>query len=258
MRSTVLSLVILAATAFAAPVKNCAIKKVRHTAVEFVDKTVTKTVYVTQVAPAPQAEPTTTIIYGQEEPVVIATTITYVNVVTPAPAPPPAPEPEPEPEPEPSPVPQPAPQPKPAPKPAPAPNDDAQICLDTHNSIRAKYGAPPLSWNQEMADYAMQHTTDCQMHHTGGPYGENLAMGYDSIEAAINAWANEANQYDSNNPGFQENTGHFTQVVWKATTEVGCYNRKCPSGQDYYMCEYKVPGNMVGNNGQYFRENVQA
>ncbi|KAF3921417.1 Ophanin [Orbilia brochopaga] len=258
MRSAVLSLVVLAATALAAPVKNCAIKKVRHTAVEYVDKTVTQTVFVTAVAVAPQAEPTVTVVYGQEEPVVIATTITYVNVETPAPAPAPAPKPQPAPQPEPEPEPSPSPSPSPAPVAVAAPDDDAKSCLETHNSIRANYGAGPLSWNQEMADYAQDKTQDCIMHHSGGQYGENLAMGYNSIEDAINAWAGEANQYDGNNPGFYENTGHFTQLVWKATTEVGCYNRKCPNGQFYYMCEYKVPGNMVGNGGQYFRDNVQA
>ncbi|KAJ6262182.1 Ophanin [Drechslerella dactyloides] len=259
MRSAVLSMVVLAAAALAAPVKNCKLKKVRHTAVAYVDTTVTKTVYVTEVAVPPQAEPTTTIVYGQAEPVIYVTTITNVYVPEPSPQPPvysPEPAPEPKPEPKPSPKPEPKPSPKPAPPPVEAPNSEADSCLKTHNTFRAAHGAGPLTWNQKLADYAEQYTGDCQMHHSGGPYGENLAMGYQSVEAAITAWYNEKDQYDPNSPGFQSSTGHYTQLVWKATTEIGCYNRKC-GNQDYLMCEYSVPGNMVGNNGQYFRDNVQ-
>ena len=51
-------------------------------------------------------------------------------------------------------------------------------------------------------------------------------------------------------------TGHFTQLIWKATSEIGCYNRQC-GGSQYLMCEYKTPGNVVGDNGRYFNENVQ-
>ena len=46
-------------------------------------------------------------------------------------------------------------------------------------------------------------------------------------------------------------TGHFTQVVWKATTKLGCgYNQGC----GYIKCEYDVGGNMQGD----FENNVQG
>ena len=59
--------------------------------------------------------------------------------------------------------------------------------------------------------------------------GENLA--YYSLESyaygtdwATNAWYDEVNDpgYDFNNPGFSSGIGHFTQVVWKGSTELGC------------------------------------
>ncbi|KAK6495946.1 hypothetical protein TWF481_002991 [Arthrobotrys musiformis] len=55
---------------------------------------------------------------------------------------------------------------------------------------------------------------------------------------------------------FAASTSHFTQVIWKGTSELGCYNRKCGGGQ-YLMCGYKASGNIVGDNGKYFSENVQ-
>lgn len=36
-------------------------------------------------------------------------------------------------------------------------------------------------------------------------------------------------QYDWSNPGFQMNSGQFTQLVWKATTKLGCAARFCPA-----------------------------
>jgi hypothetical protein len=52
-------------------------------------------------------------------------------------------------------------------------------------------------------------------------------------------------------------TGHFTQVVWKATTKVGCAwnTRSCKSnGMNFYkfVCEYEAPGNFKDR----FKENV--
>jgi len=248
MRSAVFSLAVLIATTLAAPVKNCAIKYARDVVVEYVDITVTQTVYVTEgAAPTSSAAPAP-----------VVTTVVYV-----APAPVYTPEPSPEPE---StyqapvynaPAPSPSPQPAPAPVVAPAPEGDDQKCLDAHNQFRASHGAPALTWNQDMANYARDNTQDCNMHHTGGPYGENLAFGYGDVVAAVTAWYDEKSQYDAGNPGFQMATGHFTQLIWKATTEIGCYNRQC-GGSQYLMCEYVTPGNVVGNNGQYFTENVQV
>lgn len=101
----------------------------------------------------------------------------------------------------------------------------------------------------------------------GGPYGENLAEGYTNITSAIDAWAIESSQYKYSPPtGFSEKTGHFTQLVWKATTDVGCGVADCSanlgeSGKAFgwfLVCEYWPPGNVVGDHNEYFKENVQS
>ncbi|RVD88487.1 uncharacterized protein DFL_002671 [Arthrobotrys flagrans] len=261
MRSVVLSIAVLAASALAYPVKECTRKVNKHTAVQYVDLTVTKTVYVTEgaapktqtkhAAPKPKV---TTVVYVEPPPV---ETPAYQPPVYNAPAPSPKPSPAPAPAPKPSPSPVPVVVPAPAPAPvAPAPVGDDQKCLETHNKFRAAHGAQPLTWSQEMADFARDKTQDCTMHHSGGPYGENLAFGYTDVIAAVTAWYEEKNQYNPAAPGFQLSTGHFTQLIWKATTEIGCYNRQC-GGSQYLMCEYRAPGNVVGENGRYFTENVQ-
>lgn len=44
----------------------------------------------------------------------------------------------------------------------------------------------------------------------------------------------EASMYDYDNPNFSEETGHFTQLVWKNTTTVGCGSRLCGLKQWYH------------------------
>ena len=55
--------------------------------------------------------------------------------------------------------------------------------------------------------------------------------------------------YDYNNAGFGHGTGHFTQVVWKETTEIGCGE----SG-GWTCCRYLPAGNM--SMPGWFEKNV--
>jgi len=131
--------------------------------------------------------------------------------------------------------------------------------LTGHNSFRALHGASPLVWNDDLAAAANNWASGCVFEHSGGQVGafggmssnwlspitkdpifqpsENLAVGTDpfTITDGINMWTGEAGDYDPKNPTYS----HFTQVVWKGTTELGCAFVTCPPGS-IYPTEYGV------------------
>ncbi len=128
--------------------------------------------------------------------------------------------------------------------------------LQAHNKHRILHDVSPLTWSTTVATSAQAYADTCPADHSGSQYGENMAMAtYDQGQTGtVDAWYNEEPYYDYDNPGFSGETGHFTQVVWKGTREVGCgYKSGCPSGwPNVWVCQYDPPGNY---NGQ-FGENV--
>ena len=161
----------------------------------------------------------------------------------------------------------------PSPTPTPTPPqatlwDQATIqhnILTPHNSIRA--GAVPapttplplLRWNQQVADVAAGWAKQCRMEHNPqkGMLGENLFVtsqttASDIPNKAVTSWAAEAKKYDyqtnSCAPGY---CFHYTQIVWRKTTDLGCAVATCPtisnwSGGTLVVCNYSPPGNWVG------------
>ena len=82
-----------------------------------------------------------------------------------------------------------------------------------------------------------------------------MASGFATVQASIDDWYNEISDYNFADPGFSETTGHFTQVVWIGSTEVGCAWIDCNSATApgyFLMCEYSPAGNVIG----YFAQNV--
>ncbi|KAI0877165.1 CAP domain-containing protein [Hypoxylon argillaceum] len=124
--------------------------------------------------------------------------------------------------------------------------------LNSTNAYRAQHNATSMSWNATLASFAAAYLNssavgpDCTFAHSGGPYGENLAIGYANATAAVEAWGDEGNKYDFAHPGFSEATGHFTQLVWKDSSDVGCGRRLCGTKGWYLACEYWPRGNVVG------------
>ncbi|KAE9572068.1 hypothetical protein CGMCC3_g11775 [Colletotrichum fructicola] len=183
-----------------------------------------------------------------------------------------------EPETTPTPTPTPTPQPAtsaPAAVSTPAATDDLQTaCIDSHNVHRGNHSAPALSWDAEIAGYAAITAKTCVFEHDmttgGGGYGQNLAMwgatGSESLGAAKAAqkaiteqWYNgELNLYTGYGQASPDMTdflkwGHFTQMVWKDTTTVGCAVEYCAAGtlssigSWFTVCNYKKQGNVIGS-----------
>ena len=72
--------------------------------------------------------------------------------------------------------------------------------------------------------------------------------------AATNSWVSEEKNYNFASGGFGMNTGHFTQVVWKSSTQLGCCVARGCTGQwkTVVVCQYTPPGNFQGQ----FQANV--
>ena len=134
--------------------------------------------------------------------------------------------------------------------------------LAAHNQERLGLGLEPLSWNPALAEQA-QHWADYLAasgrfeHAPEDPYapeGENLwagTKGYYAPEARVDAWIREKQFFrlgvfpDNSTTGRVEDVGHYTQLIWRATTEVGCAEA-ASAGEDILVCRYAEAGNYRG------------
>lgn len=147
-----------------------------------------------------------------------------------------------------------------------AQNNLAKEFLDAHNKIRAEVGLPPLKWSNEVAryaqDWANQLQKNCSFNHRpNGKYGENLAMRWSgnipNPADFVAQWYEEKAAFDKHFldrngnvtgtccNGFME-YGHYSQIVWEKTTEVGCAVVKCGNNKYICVCNYNPAGNMRG------------
>ncbi|GAA5925451.1 hypothetical protein JCM1841_004860 [Sporobolomyces salmonicolor] len=152
----------------------------------------------------------------------------------------------------------------------------AKSALSAHNDLRAKHNATALTWSTELAVAAQTWANKCDFKHGGGVAlgsGENIAAyknAAGNVTYAVDLWAAEASGYDYADPGYADATGHFTQMVWKATTQLGCAQAHCTpltaptwtwDAGYFFVCEYLEAGNLVGTTAaqtaDYFSANVQ-
>lgn len=133
--------------------------------------------------------------------------------------------------------------------------------VDRHNHWRAKVGVPSLVWSDKLADFAQAWAKElarkgCTMKHrptkgkwNGSAYGENIywSSGLKNQPAdVVDAWASEIVYYDSISGKCKNGVcGHYTQLIWKKTTEVGCGMAKC-GNEEIWVCNYNPPGNYIG------------
>ncbi|EFX06028.1 extracellular scp domain containing protein [Grosmannia clavigera kw1407] len=129
--------------------------------------------------------------------------------------------------------------------------------LNSTNFFRSEHNATAATWNTTTAAFAtayLENDTDCTFAHSGGPYGENIAIGCSDAASCVDAWGNERREYDFSHPAFTEATGHFSQLVWKNSTTVGCGRRLCSNKQKnsgwFLVCEYWPRGNVIGQFGE--------
>ncbi|XP_050366075.1 pathogenesis-related protein 1-like [Argentina anserina] len=141
--------------------------------------------------------------------------------------------------------------------PAKAQDPLADGFVQEHNKFRAMDGVPPVTWNETVADYARNYASSksdtCEMVHSQNPpYGECIAWGsFDMMpEQAVQLWADEKKDYnyDTNTCAPGKVCGHYTQVVWATSTQIGCAKVRCGNSDGTFInCNYYPPGNYVGD-----------
>jgi uncharacterized protein YkwD len=134
--------------------------------------------------------------------------------------------------------------------------------LAAHNFYRKQHNASDLIWNTTSATFANKYVSGCNFKHSGGPTGENLVASLTNATYSVDLWGQERKSYNFKSGGFSEETGHFTQLVWKDTTSIGCAVRNCKGKLDFYVvCEYYPQGNVGissgGDANALYKVNVQ-
>jgi len=135
---------------------------------------------------------------------------------------------------------------------ASAQNADFRPMLAAHNSLRARVGVPPLAWSDRLTalaqDWANTLLTRRQlMHRPNSSYGENLfeiTGAAASPAQVVDTWAGESRNYDYNSNKCRGVCGHYTQIVWSGTKEVGCAVAR-RGVREVWVCNYSPPGNFV-------------
>ena len=136
--------------------------------------------------------------------------------------------------------------------------------LEWHNKYRKMHHVPPLKLNKDICtiseNYAKTLATKLKsLQHSDNEYkgkelGENL---YRSFGMEVNGYAVSKNWYDeinryNFNGDWQSGCGHFTQMIWKDTKEVGFGKWKDKNGHTFVVANYYPAGNYVG----FFKYNV--
>ncbi|XP_077080449.1 uncharacterized protein LOC143732878 [Siphateles boraxobius] len=135
--------------------------------------------------------------------------------------------------------------------------------LETHNRYREHHQAPALVYSEDLCVTAQQWAdhmlSNKALGHSDTDHGENVFYSFSSVKKtptgkeAVDSWYSEIKDYDFEKPGHQPKTGHFTQVVWKSSTELGV--GLATDGKTVFVVgQYKPAGNIT--NPGYFKENV--
>ncbi len=133
--------------------------------------------------------------------------------------------------------------------------------LAAHNRYRGAIGLDALEWSNELAleaqrwaDYLAKHNGR-KIYGSGSvEQGENIWWGSSNaytFAQMVDCWGSEEKDFSDgvypavSKTGKPDNVSHYTQMVWKTTTHVGC--AKAVAGQyDILVCRYSPRGNIAG------------
>jgi uncharacterized protein YkwD len=131
--------------------------------------------------------------------------------------------------------------------------DSSLAILTAHNVVRSSLGISRLNWSpalaQDAASWAEVLIREGTFRHDRDPrHGQNLyeiVGGVPSPWGVVSAWNSEARNYHPETNACSGVCGHYTQLVWRSTTYVGCGSARDGS-REVWVCDYSPPGNYVG------------
>lgn len=147
---------------------------------------------------------------------------------------------------------------------APPPRNDASLqrmMIERHNAARAAVNAPSLVWDERLEASALAYARELagsgrfeHARQSGVPQGENLwtgTRGAFSYREMIDAWIAERADYVRgavpNNSRNGNPVGHYTQIIWRSTSRVGCATA-ANQENEVLVCRYSPAGNVYGRN----------
>jgi len=147
--------------------------------------------------------------------------------------------------------------------------------LNAHNILRTTYNSPPLKYSKKLEKSARKwakklQKDGCKMVHSHGKvgdFGENLFWASPLVTTRIysngkreknnqlqnvtatqvsEAWHDEVQWYNYADDTCKKGQmcGHFTQLVWDTTKELGCSAAICDDMSQVWVCEYFPAGNI--------------
>lgn len=133
--------------------------------------------------------------------------------------------------------------------------DTIRELLKSHNDVRAHRQIPPLQWSPRLADEAHAwaerlSAMGALQHDRSRRIGQNLFVSYNEAKRpsfVVGKWAEESQFYDERRfrCAAGEVCGHFTQIIWRSTKQLGCGVADGKNGE-FWVCFYSPPGNIVG------------
>lgn len=148
---------------------------------------------------------------------------------------------------------------------------DSNSCMAKHNYYRAQKGLPALLWDAGIAAGAQSWANQkrgVMQHSSGTGNGENLYMGGGGCDSAVADWMSEGGSSMPNlqvTSGNYMSIGHYSQVMWKGTSKLGCgeayglvvcryvslylsiLHVDLVSNSYLYLSRYYPPGNMLNS-----------